>query len=142
MNSTLIYQNAAHAINTMTKGLPKRVRAWLIGAGVLGGVTAYVVFVRSHWMPAPNEGLERYVCADQKTIVYYRHHANTLRIETPMGARAGSMHYDQIEWGDYEIAATVLGLRPPSNIKYGDLRVLRLGGGQLDGVECRVQPLL
>ena len=92
-------------------------------------------------MPAPKDGLERYVCTDQKTIVFYRHHANTLRIETPVGTRVGSMHYDQIEWGDYEIAATVLGFRPPTNIKYGDLRVLRLGGGQLTEVECRAQTL-
>jgi len=117
--------------------LLKRLHAWLIGAGVLGGVTIYVMFVRSHWMPAPNEGLERYVCSDQNTIVYYRHHANTLKIETPMGARLGSMHYDQAEWGDYEIAATVLGLQPPTHIKYGDLHLLRLGGGQLNDVECR-----
>jgi hypothetical protein len=125
----------------MTLRLLEKVRPWLIGAGVLAGVTIYVVFVRSKWMPAPNEGLERYVCPDQKTVVYYRHHANTLRIETPLGIRVGSMHYDQIEWGDYEIAATVLGLQPPTNIKYGDLHILRLGGGQLDDVECRAQAL-
>ena len=117
--------------------LPRNLHLWLIGIGVLGGVTIYIMFARAHWMPAPNEGLERYVCPDPKTIVYYRHHANTLRIETPIGARVGSLHYDQIEWGDYEVATTVLGFRPPTTIKYGDLRVLRLGGGQLNDVECR-----
>ena len=116
----------------------QKIRPWLIGAGVLAGVTVYFMFVRAHWMPAPNAGLERYVCPDQKTIVYYRHHANTLRIETPTGRRVGSMHYDQIEWGDYENATTVLGMAPPTHIKYGDLRVLRLGGGQLSEAECRV----
>jgi hypothetical protein len=125
----------------MTMRLIKKLRAWLIGAGVLGGVTVYIMFARSHWMPAPNEGLERYVCPDQQTIVYYRHHGNSLRIETPLGMRVVSMHYDQIEWGDYEIAATVLGFRPPTTIKYGDLRVLRLGGGQLNDVECHSQTL-
>lgn len=121
----------------MTMQWRKRLHAWLIGTAVLAGVTVYVVFARSHWMPAPNDGLERYVCPDQRTIVYYRHHANTLRIETPIGVRVGSMHYDQVEWGDYEIATTVLGLQPPTDIKYGDLHVLRLGGGQLNNVECR-----
>jgi hypothetical protein len=117
----------------------KKLRPWLIGAGVLGAVAIYVTFVRSHWMPAPNEGLERYACPDGKTVIHYRHHANTLKIETPIGTRVGAMHYDQIEWGDYELAATVLGLRPPLSIRYGDLRVLRLAGGQLDNVECRAQ---
>lgn len=120
--------------------LLKKIRPWLIGAGVMTGVIVYVMFVRSHWMRPPDNGLERYACPDQKTIVYYRHHANTLRIETPAGIRVGSMHYDQIEWGDYEIAAVVLGLRPPTNIKYGDLHVLRLDGGQLNDVECRREP--
>ena len=132
---------ATRAIDLMTMRLLKKVRAWLVGAGVLGCVIIYVMFVRSHWMPPPNEGLERYVCPDQKTVVYYRHHANTLRIVTLVGMRVGSMHYDQIEWGDYEIAAAVLGLQPPTNVKYGDLHVLRLGGGQLNDVECRAPTL-
>lgn len=133
--------STARAKTIMTMRLLKKLQAWLVAAGILGGLTVYVMFVRSHWMPAPSDSLERYVCPDQKTIIYYRHHANTLRIETPAGIRVGSMHYDQIEWGDYEIAAAVLGLQPPSNIKYGDLHVLRLGGGQLNDAECRTQAL-
>lgn len=123
----------------MTRQILNRLHAWLIGIAVFGGLVVYIAFVRSHWMPAANPGLERYVCPGQTTVIHYRHHANTLRIETPIGMRVGAMHYDQIEWGDYELAAAVLGLRPPSSIKYGDLRLLRLAGGQLDGVECRVQ---
>ena len=116
-----------------------RLRGWLIGAGVLGAVTAYVLFVRAHWMPAPDGSLERYVCSSPGVIVYYRHEANTLRIETPKGDLRASMHYDAIGWDDYDTAASVLGLKPPVNVKYSDLNMLRLSGGQLDGVECRAQ---
>ena len=121
----------------MTMQRLKNLRGWLIGVGVLCAVVAYVTFARTHWMPAPSDGLERYVCPDGKTTVHYRHHANTIRFETPIGMRVGAMHYDQIEWGDYGIAAAVLGVRPPSSVKYGDLHVLRLGGGDLNDVECR-----
>lgn len=112
-------------------------RPWLVGAVVLSGAATYIAFVRAHWMPAPNDSLERYVCPDKKTVIHYRHHASVLRIETPIGTRAGYMHYDQIEWEDRQLATVVLGFPPPTHIKYGDLHVVRLGGGQLDDVECR-----
>jgi membrane-associated phospholipid phosphatase len=115
----------------------RSMQSWLIGAGVLAGVILYALFVRSHWMPTPNENLARYFCSDNKTSVYFHHHANTIRIETPLGGRVGQMHYDQIEWGNHDATVATLGLIPPSNIKYGDLHVIRLGGGQLDDIECR-----
>ena len=90
-------------------------------------------------MPVPDDVLERYVCPDKNTIVYYRHHASIFRMETPVGIRVGSMHYDQIEWDDYDLAAAVLGIQPPTNIKYGDLHLLRLGGGQFNDAECHAQ---
>jgi len=93
-----------------------RVRGWLIGLGVVGAVTTYILFARAHWMPAPDSAFEKYVCASQGVSVYYHHHANTLRMETPKGSRLVWMFYDEIDWGDYDTAASVLGLQPPVKI--------------------------
>jgi len=120
----------------MLNGSFGKLHGWLIGAAVLGAVVVYILFVRSHWMPTPNAALEKYVCPDKQTVIYYHHHATTLKIETPQGVRVGDMHYNDIDWGDYELAATALGVRPPRVIQYGDIKSVRLGGGQFDNVEC------
>lgn len=115
----------------------EKLHAWLIGVAILGVVVTYILFVRSHWMPTPNAALERYVCPDTETVIFYHHHANTLRIETSKGVRVGAMHYNDIDWGDYQAASTILGVHPPLVIQYGDVKTVRLGGGQFDNVECR-----
>jgi hypothetical protein len=125
----------------MTTRVLQKVRAWLLGAGVLGCVIVYAMFIRSHWTPASKSRVERYACPDQKAVVYYPHHANTQKAETPVGMRIGSMHFDKIGWGDYEIVTVALGLQSPFNINYGDLHVMHLRDEQLNDVACHAQML-
>ena len=121
----------------MPKASFEKLHAWLIGAAVLAGVTIYILFVRSHWMPTPDGALQKYVCNSKGAVIFYHHHATTLRIETPQGVRTGAMHYNDIDWGDYESVATALGVKPPLAVQYGDTETVRLAGGQFDNVECR-----
>ena len=111
---------------------------WLAAISLVATGWVAFAYVRAHWMPQPTE-LQRYVCRGSDTIVYYRHGANQVRMSSAGGTVDGLMHYEEIDWGDAEKAASTLGIAPPTAIRYGDTKSVRLNGGSFAGVECFVQ---
>ena len=115
-------------------------RLWIAVATLLAVAWVVTSFDIFHGMPKPS-GLTRYVCQGRDATIYYRHGANIIKMSSTAGMITGFMNYDKIEWdGGYTAASKKLGFPPPTEVKYGDIRSVRVGSGHSDEIDCLAQP--
>lgn len=106
-----------------------------IGAAVAVGFMGFNFFA-NHWIPEPNK-LRQYDCTNPDATLNYRHGAEVIQLIANSSYVSGIVKPDnQISWGDYHATTQVLGIAPPTHVKYDDDHSVVIDGGAFADTKC------
>jgi len=110
---------------------------WLAIAGAslvaIAGVASIVNALRT----SDPGNLTRYDCPSKDIAVYYRPGGRAIRIVNAVASVKGVVDTDnQIDWGDYHSASSILGFVPPTRVLFGSQQSMRIDGGMFEDMTC------
>jgi YjbE family integral membrane protein len=110
---------------------------WLAIAGASLVTIAGAVSVVNVLRTSGPGNLTRYDCPSKDIAVYYRPGGRAIRIANAVTSVNGVVDTDnQIDWGDYHSASSILGFVPPTRVLFGSPQSMRIDGGMFEDMTC------